>query len=188
MTARDRCGWAASPEMAAYHDAEWGMPLHDDRALFELLTLEGAQAGLSWAIVLRKREGYRAAFEGFDPAVVASYDAARIDALTANPAIVRHRGKIESTVKNARAVLAVQAEFGGFGAYLWQFVDGRPVAVRRPAGELPPARTALSVAISADLKRRGFSFVGSTIIYAFLQASGIVDDHDAGCWRVAHPK
>ncbi len=166
-----------------YHDAEWGVPQHDDRMLFELLTLEGAQAGLSWDTILNKRAGYRAAFANFDPAVVARFDAARIEALVVTPQIVRHRGKIAATVANAAAFLRVQAEFGSFDAYLWKFVDGVPVVTRRPPTEELPGRTDLSDAISADLRKRGFTFVGSTIVYAFLQATGVVDDHRATCFR-----
>jgi DNA-3-methyladenine glycosylase I len=165
--------------MAVYHDTEWGVPQHDDRRLFEMLTLEGAQAGLSWATILRKRDAYRAAFADFDPAVVAGFDAARIEALATDPGIVRHRGKIASTVSNAAAFLAVQREFGSFAAYLWAYVDGRPVVNRATL----PARTELSDRISADLRNRGFKFVGSTIVYAFLQATGVVDDHQEGCFR-----
>ncbi len=178
-----RCPWAKGEPEARYHDTEWGVPQHDDRALFEMLTLEGAQAGLSWSTILRKREGYREAFAGFEPKVVAAFDAARIDALAQNPAIVRHRGKIAATVTNARAVLEAQREFGSFDAYLWGFVERRPVVTRRPFTERLPARTPLSDRISADLRKRGFAFVGTTIVYAYLQAIGVVDDHYAGCFR-----
>jgi DNA-3-methyladenine glycosylase I len=178
-----RCPWATREPAIAYHDAEWGVPQHDDRMLFELLTLEGAQAGLSWDTILNKRAGYRAAFANFDPAVVARFDAARIEELVVNPQIVRHRGKIAATVANAAAFLRVQAEFGSFDAYLWKFVDGVPVVTRRPPTEELPGRTDLSDAISADLRKRGFTFVGSTIVYAFLQATGVVDDHRATCFR-----
>ena len=178
-----RCPWANAPETIVYHDREWGVPEHDDRILFELLTLEGAQAGLSWLTVLRKRVGYRAAFADFDPARVAAFDEARIENLANDASIVRHRGKIAATVKNARAFINVQREFGSFAAYLWAFVDGKPVITRRSAGETLPATTPLSDRVSTDLKRRGFAFVGSTIIYAYLQASGIVDDHSADCFR-----
>ena len=178
-----RCPWAKGEPEARYHDAEWGVPQHEDRALFEMLTLEGAQAGLSWSTILRKREGYREAFAGFEPKAVAAFDTARIDALVQNPAIVRHRGKIAATVANARAVLEVQREFGSFDAYLWGFVERRPVVTRRPFTERLPPRTPLSDRISADLRKRGFAFVGSTIIYAYLQAVGVVDDHYAGCFR-----
>jgi DNA-3-methyladenine glycosylase I len=178
-----RCPWATREPAIAYHDAEWGTPEHDDRKLFELLTLEGAQAGLSWDTILKKRAGYHTAFAAFDPAVVARFDAARIAALVADPGIVRHRGKIAATITNAAAFLRVQHEFGSFATYLWQFVDGEPVVNRRPAGVALPATTALSDRISADLRARGFSFVGSTIVYAFLQATGVVDDHYATCFR-----
>lgn len=177
-----RCRWAgdAGP-MREYHDLEWGRPTHDDRALFELLVLEGAQAGLSWSTVLNKRPAYRLAFDGFDPAVVAGYDEDRQAVLLADPGIVRNRLKVRSAVANAAAFVAVQAEAGSFDAYLWDWVDGRPV-VNRPSspGEIP-ARTPLSDRISKDLRRRGFNFVGTTIIYAYLQATGVVDDHLVGC-------
>ena len=178
-----RCTWANAPETIDYHDREWGVPERDDWKLFELLTLEGAQAGLSWLTILRKRVGYRAAFADFDPACVAAFDAARVEALTVDASIVRHRGKIAATVKNARAYINVQREYGSFAAYLWAFVDGKPVVTRRSASETLPATTALSDRVSADLKRRGFAFVGSTIIYAYLQATGVVDDHCADCFR-----
>jgi DNA-3-methyladenine glycosylase I len=180
-----RCPWARREPEISYHDTEWGVPQRDDRRLFELLTLEGAQAGLSWETILKKRAGYRVAFEGFDPARVAEFDAARIAELAGNPAIVRHRGKIASTVANAAAFLRLQHEFGSFATYLWGFVDGRPLVTRRPATEPLPARTELSDAVSADLRARGFSFVGSTIVYAFLQATGVVDDHRSTCFRAA---
>jgi DNA-3-methyladenine glycosylase I len=180
---RVRCSWARREPETSYHDAEWGVPHHDDRSLFELLTLEGAQAGLSWTTILRKREGYRALFAGFDPAAVAAFDEERIAAIVADPRIVRHRGKIASTVKNAAAFLAVQREFGSFDAYLWGFVAGEPVVTRRPDADELPARTELSDRVSADLRKRGFTFVGSTIVYAYLQATGVVDDHRATCFR-----
>ena len=179
-----RCGWAGSdPAMIAYHDQEWGVPVHDDRVLFEFLTLEGAQAGLSWSTILRKREGYRKAFAGFDPRKVARFDAAKLGKLMQDPGIVRNRLKIESTVGNARALLALQKELGSFDAYLWQFVGGRPI--RRGLGSLRdiPATTPESDAMSKDLKKRGFRFVGSTICYALMQACGLVDDHLRGCFR-----
>jgi len=182
---RPRCPWARNEPEISYHDAEWGTPQHDDRALFELLVLEGAQAGLSWTTILRKRDGYRAAFAMFDPAVVAGFDAERIAALTADPAIVRNRAKIASAVRNAAAFLAVQREFGSFDAYLWAFAGGAPIVTRRADAEDLPARTDLSDRLSADLKQRGFNFVGSTIVYAFLQATGVVDDHRASCFRAA---
>jgi len=168
--------------MARYHDEEWGRPVHDDRRLFEMLTLEGAQAGLSWSTILRKRAGYRRAFANFNPARVARFDADRRAALMRNQAIVRNRLKIDSTVSNARAFLAVQREFGSFDRYLWSFTGGR-AQVARPRRRRPPARTPLSDAISRDLVKRGFRFVGSTIVYAFLQAVGVVDDHAAECFR-----
>ncbi len=178
-----RCSWATTEAAIAYHDAEWGVPQHDDRMLFELLTLEGAQAGLSWETVLQKRAGYRALFADFDPVVVARYDDARLAELATDPRIVRHRGKIASTVTNARAFLAVQEECGTFDAYLWSFVNGRPVVTRRAAGEPLPSTTPLAARISADLRTRGFTFVGPTIVYAYLQATGVVDDHAATCFR-----
>jgi DNA-3-methyladenine glycosylase I len=178
-----RCSWAQAQPEIDYHDTEWGVPVHDDRRLFEMLTLEGAQAGLSWRTILQKRAGYRAAFGGFEPAAVAAFAAARVDALVADPRIVRHRGKIEATVGNAHAFLAVQQQHGSFAAWLWGFVDGRPVVTRWRPGEGPPARTALSDRVSAELRQRGFRFVGSTIVYAYLQAVGVVDDHQAGCFR-----
>ena len=181
-----RCGWASTPLLAEYHDAEWGVPQHDDRMLFEMLTLEGAQAGLSWTVVLRKRAGYRAAFAGFDPAAVAGFSETQIDALATDPGIVRHRGKIAATVSNAQAFLAVQREFGSFDAYLWGFVDGQPVVTRGAAGEPGLVRTELSDRVSKDLIRRGFKFVGTTIVYAYLQATGVVDGHQAGCRSVVH--
>jgi DNA-3-methyladenine glycosylase I len=179
-----RCPWPGSdPLYQAYHDREWGVPVHDDRLLFEFLTLEGAQAGLSWITILRKREAYRAAFAGFDPEVVARFDEARVAELLANPGIVRNRLKVESTVSNARAFLKVQEEFGSFAAYQWRFVDGRPRQnVRRSLVEIP-ASTPESDAMSRDLKRRGFRFVGSTICYAHMQAIGMVNDHTVDCFR-----
>jgi DNA-3-methyladenine glycosylase I len=180
-----RCSWAAREPALSYHDTEWGVAQHDERLLFELLTLEGAQAGLSWDTILRKRDGYRAAFAGFDPAAVAGFDAGRIAALQANAQIVRHRAKIASTISNAAAFLRVAAEFGSFDAYLWGFVGGQPVVTRRAEHEPLPASTALSDTISADLRARGFTFVGPTIVYAFLQATGVVDDHRADCFRAA---
>ena len=185
MTAPVRCAWPRAPLDVAYHDAEWGVPLHDDQALFELLTLEGAQAGLSWSTILKKREGYRAAFAGFDVERVARFTTADVERLVLDPAIVRHRQKIESAVTNARAVLAVRESFGSFDAYLWRFVGGAPrVNWWRTPGEVP-ARTAESDALSRDLLGRGFKFVGSTICYAFMQATGMVNDHTVDCFR--HP-
>ena len=184
VSARARCGWArdADPESQRYHDEEWGRPVHDDRRLFEMLTLEGAQAGLSWRTILRKRAGYRRAFARFDPRKVARFDARRRAALMRDPGIVRNRLKIESAVSNARAFLAVQREFGSFDRYLWAFVGGEPLVSRRRGARLP-ARTALSDRISRDLGGRGFRFVGTTIVYAFLQAVGVVDDHSRSCFR-----
>ena len=167
----------------AYHDEEWGVPSHDDRHLFELLVLEGAQAGLSWATILRKREGYKEAFAGFDPARVAKFGRGDVERLLANPAIVRNRLKVESAVTNAACVLEVQEEFGSLDAYLWQFVDGKPHVGRwRALGEIP-AETAESKAMSKDLKKRGFRFVGPTVCYAFMQAAGLVNDHTTTCFR-----
>jgi DNA-3-methyladenine glycosylase I len=169
--------------MVAYHDEEWGTPHHDDRALFELLTLEGAQAGLSWSTVLRKREGYRRAFAGFDAARVARFGEREVERLLLDASIVRNRAKIESTVTNARAIADVAREWGSFDAYVWSFTGGKQVRERRPALADIPAETALSREMSRDMKRRGFRFVGPTTLYAFMQASGIVDDHVDGCFR-----
>lgn len=181
-----RCAWCgADPLYQAYHDTEWGVPLHDDRALFELLTLEGAQAGLSWLTVLKKREGYREAFAGFDPAIVARFTEADQARLMANPGIVRNRLKISSTIDNARAFLAIQAEFGSFDAWLWRFVDGQPIQNRLASLADAQASTPLSDALSKALKQRGFRFVGSTICYAFMQAAGLVNDHTTDCF--CHP-
>ena len=179
-----RCAWCgADPLYQAYHDTEWGVPLHDDQALFELLTLEGAQAGLSWITVLRKRETYRQAFAGFDPAVVARFTEADQAALMLNPGIVRNRLKISSTIDNARAFLAIQAEFGSFDAWLWRFVEGRPIQNSLRSLADAQASTALSDELSKALKKRGFRFVGSTICYAFMQAAGLVNDHTTDCFR-----
>lgn len=180
---RPRCRWATGPWLTPYHDAEWGVALHDDRALFELLCLEGAQAGLSWEIILRKRNAYRIAFAGFDPAVVATFDDACIDALATDAGIVRHRGKIASAVANARAFLTIQESHGSFDAWLWAFVDGKPQPTRRRGAERPAATSPLSDRVSKELRRRGFGFVGSTIIQAYLQAAGLIDDHDPDCFR-----
>jgi len=181
---RPRCAWAQTPLSIAYHDREWGVPVHDDRVLFEFLTLEGAQAGLSWETILKKRESYRHAFADFDPAAVARFRPARIESLMADPGIVRNRLKILSTVGNARAFLAVQKEFGSFDRYVWRFLDGTP-RVNRPSSmrEVPP-RTPESDALSRDLLARGFKFVGSTICYAFMQAVGLVNDHTVDCFRL----
>lgn len=179
-----RCAWCGTdPLYQAYHDTEWGVPLHDDRALFELLTLEGAQAGLSWITVLKKRDNYRRAFANFDPEAVARFGDAETAALLANPGIVRNRLKIASTIANARAFLAIQAEFGSFDAWLWGFVEGCPIDERRADIGAVPASTPLSDALSKALKKRGFRFVGSTICYAFLQAAGLVNDHTVDCFR-----
>jgi DNA-3-methyladenine glycosylase I len=169
--------------MIRYHDLEWGVPLHDDRRLFELLILEGAQAGLSWSTILRKRDEYRRAFDGFDPAIVARYGKANVRSLLANGGIVRNRLKIESTVSNAAAFLEVSQKFGSFDAYIWRFVGGEPVVNRRRSMKQVPPRTALSDTMSKDLKQRGFRFTGSTICYAFMQAAGMVNDHVVGCFR-----
>jgi DNA-3-methyladenine glycosylase I len=166
----------------AYHDTEWGVPVHDDRVLFEFLTLEGAQAGLSWSTILRKRENYRRAFAAFDPKKVARFTAARKKLLMKDEGIVRNRLKIDSTVTNARAFLALQKEFGSFDRYVWAFVGGKPLQNRRKGNDIP-ARTAQSDALSRDLQKRGFRFVGSTICYAFMQATGLVNDHLVGCYR-----
>jgi DNA-3-methyladenine glycosylase I len=182
--ARTRCAWAgADPLYRAYHDREWGRPVRDDRVLFEFLVLEGAQAGLSWITILRKREAYRRAFSGFDPRRVARYTPARVRALMRDAGIVRNRLKLESAVTNARAFLAVQREFGSFSRYLWCFVDGRPVVNRPRSLQEVPASTPLSGRISKDLGKRGFRFVGPTIVYAYLQAVGVVDDHTRDCFR-----
>lgn len=178
-----RCRWARTPLSIAYHDVEWGVPVHDDRLLFEFLTLEGAQAGLSWETILKKREAYRRAFRGFDPARVARFSAAQVDRLLEDPGIVRNRLKVNSTVGNAKAFLAVQQEFGSFTAYLWGFVGGSPRVNRWGTLQQVPARTAESDALSRDLVRRGFKFVGSTICYAFMQAVGVVNDHTIDCFR-----
>ena len=178
-----RCPWATREPSISYHDAEWGRPVRDERQLFELLTLEGAQAGLSWETILKKRAGYRAAFAGFDPAAVAAFSSARVDALVLDAGIVRHRGKIAATVSNAVAFVGVQREFGSFATFLWGFVQGVPVVSRRPFTQALPARTDLSDRVSAALRERGFTFVGSTIVYAFLQATGVVDDHYRRCFR-----
>ena len=182
-----RCAWAAGGDelMLAYHDEEWGTPSHDDGHLFELLTLEGAQAGLSWTTILRKREGYRQAFAGFDPEAVARFTPRDVDRLLADPGIVRNRAKVESTVSNARQVLAVQEELGSLDAYLWSFVEGTPIQNRWRSLRDLPAETAESKALSKDLKRRGFRFVGPTICYAFMQAVGLVNDHTVDCFRYA---
>ena len=180
-----RCAWAAKEPMIRYHDEEWGVPLHDDRRLFEMLILEGAQAGLSWDTILNKRESYRRAFDEFDPPAIAKYDEQDVTRLLSDPGIVRNRLKVRSAIQNARAFLAVQEEYGSFDAYIWQFVRGRPRRNDRRSLEELPARTAESDAMSKDLKKRGFNFVGSTICYAFMQAVGMVNDHMMDCFRYA---
>jgi DNA-3-methyladenine glycosylase I len=185
MAEKKRCTWASGlddPEYIRYHDEEWGRPSHDDRHLFEMLILEGAQAGLSWSTILHKRANYRKAFSSFDPKKVARFDAKRRAVLMNDAGIVRNRLKIDSTVTNAQAFLQVQKEFGSFDRYLWGFVDGKPVVDIRPRGERLPASTDLSDQIAKDLKKRGFRFVGTTIIYAFLQAVGVVNDHSRECF------
>src|SRR5882672_4231577 len=176
-----RCAWARNPLAIAYHDKEWGVPVRNDRKLFEFLILEGAQAGLSWDTILAKRENYRKAFDGFDPKKIARYSTKKKQTLLRNPGIVRNRLKIESAVVNARCFLALQKECGSFSAFLWRFVGGRPLRLRR--GAAVPARTGVSDALSKDLRRRGFKFVGSTIMYAFMQATGLANDHTAQCFR-----
>ena len=180
-----RCDWGQSPEMIAYHDTEWGVPVHDDRTHFEFLVLEGAQAGLSWITILKRRDGYRKAFAAFDPAKVARFTPARVEKLLTDPGIIRNRAKVESAVRNARAVLAVQKEFGSFDAYLWGFVGGRPLVNKwRRIAQVPPTSPE-SEAMSADMRRRGFGFVGPTVCYAHLQATGLVNDHLVSCFRYA---
>jgi DNA-3-methyladenine glycosylase I len=181
--AKCRCAWAREEPNIHYHDAEWGVPQHDDRVLFEFLILEGAQAGLSWTTILKKRENYRAAYEGFDVRRVAKFDDRKAAQLLGNPGIVRNRLKVAAAVTNARAFLAVQKEFGSFDAYVWQFVGGRPKQNARASMKDLPARTPESDALSKDLLRRGFKFVGSTICYAFMQAVGMVNDHTVDCFR-----
>ena len=185
MHSVSRCAWPQSELDIAYHDAEWGVPVHDDQRFFEFLVLEGAQAGLSWSTILRKREGYRRAFAGFDPARVARFTPAREAKLLLDPGIVRHRQKISSAVTNARAFLTVQKEFGTFDTWIWGFVGGHPLLKTWSVPDQPPARTPESDAMSHDLKRRGFKFVGSTICYAFMQATGLVNDHTVKCFRRA---
>jgi DNA-3-methyladenine glycosylase I len=179
----NRCSWPTNDLAIEYHDREWGVPLHDDRGLFEFLILEGAQAGLSWDTILRKRDAYRKAFNDFDPAKVARYTDARREKLLLNEGIIRNRLKIASAVSNARAFLKVQKEFGTFDAYIWSFVDGKPLDGKRTGLGDVPAKTDISDTISKDLKKRGFNFVGSTIMYAFMQATGMVNDHSIDCFR-----
>jgi DNA-3-methyladenine glycosylase I len=178
-----RCSWATNDLSIRYHDEEWGVPVHDDRLLFEFLILEGAQAGLSWNTILQKRDNYRSAFDGFDPQLVARYDRRKVQSLLKNPGIVRNRLKIASTVRNAKAFLKVQDEFGSFDRYIWMFVGGKPLVNSWRQLQKIPARTPESDAMSTDLKKRGFNFVGSTICYAFMQATGMVNDHMIDCFR-----
>jgi DNA-3-methyladenine glycosylase I len=178
-----RCHWASNALNIPYHDQEWGVPLHDDAKLFELLILEGAQAGLSWDTILQKRARYREVFDGFDPEKVARYDKNKVRQLLADAGIIRNRLKIDSTISNARSFLKIQEEFGTFDAYIWRFVDGRPKQNAWKTHQRVPARTAESDAMSKDLKKRGFRFVGSTICYAFMQATGMVNDHVVNCFR-----
>ena len=185
MDQQVRCSWARNDLAIRYHDREWGVPVHDDRRLFEFLILEGAQAGLSWDTILRKRENYRAAFDGFDPKIVARYNAKKVRSLMKDEGIVRNRLKIASAISNAHAMLAVTKEFGTFDRYIWQFVGGAPLTNAWTKSGQMPARTAESDAMSKDLKKRGFRFVGSTICYAFMQAVGLVNDHLVTCFRYA---
>jgi len=181
-----RCAWClGSAVYMRYHDREWGVPVHDDRTQFEFLLLEGAQAGLSWSTILHKRDAYRAAFANFDAAEVARFGASRIEALLADPGIVRNRLKVEAAINNARRFLAVQEEFSTFDAYIWRFVEGRPIQNRRRSLKQVPATTKESDALSKDLKQRGFKFVGSTIVYSHMQATGMVNDHLVACFRHA---
>ena len=193
MTGREtdttRCAWCGeNPAMIAYHDKEWGVPVHDDRTLFEFLILEGAQAGLSWQTILNKRENYRKAFDNFDPRIIAKYGEKDIARLLADAGIVRNRLKVASTIQNARILLEVQREFGSFDAYVWQFVNGRPIDKKIRTIKDIPATSKESDAMSKDLLKRGFKFVGSTICYAFMQATGMVNDHEVGCFRYTEVK
>lgn len=186
MTEKPRCAWCGTePFYVDYHDAEWGVPLHDERGLFEFLILEGAQAGLSWATILKKREGYRRAFDGFDAEKVARYGETDVARLLADPGIVRNRLKVAAAIGNARATLKIREEFGGLDAYFWRFVDGRPIVNAWRELSQVPARTQLSDALSKDMQQRGFKFVGSTIVYAHMQATGMVNDHLVDCFRHA---
>lgn len=182
---KKRCPWAVSELSQAYHDQEWGVPVHDDRRLFEFLILEGAQAGLSWETILRKRENYRRAFAGFDAAKVARFDARRVEQLLSDPGLVRNRLKVDSAIGNARALLKIQEEFGSFDKFVWNFVDGKPIRHGWRAIDQVPAKTIESAAMSKELGARGFRFVGSTICYAFMQATGLVNDHLKSCFRSA---
>ena len=183
MKTIQRCPWPTEEKMIRYHDEEWGVPVHDDRLLFEFLILEGAQAGLSWSTVLKKRENYRAAFDNFDAEKIARYGAKKTAQLLNNPGIIRNRLKIHATIQNAKSFLKVREEFGSFDAYLWRFVDGKPIVNRFKNMKQVPARTKISDAMSKDLLARGFKFVGSTICYAFMQATGMVNDHLVDCFR-----
>lgn len=184
MTTSGRCAWSVTdPLMIEYHDSEWGVPLHDDRKLFEFLVLEGMQAGLSWATVLRKRENFRRAFHDFDPEIVARYTAKDVKRLLADPGIIRNRLKIEAAITNASAFLAIRREFGSFDRYIWGFIGGRPIRHKLKSLKKMPVTTSESARISRDLKRRGFKFVGSTIVYAHMQATGMVNDHIVDCFR-----
>lgn len=185
MDTKKRCDWVPldNPLYVKYHDEEWGVPVHDDRLLFEFLLLEGAQAGLSWLTVLKKRENYREAFDRFDPVKVAMYEKEKIEELLQNPGIIRNRRKVEAAVTNARAFLEVQAEYGSFDAYIWNFVDGKPIVNQWKSIKEVPAKTPLSDSISKELVRKGFKFVGSTIVYAHMQATGMVNDHTVDCFR-----
>jgi DNA-3-methyladenine glycosylase I len=187
-TQKSRCEWATTELGIIYHDTEWGLPLHDDRALFELLILEGAQAGLSWSTILNKREGYRRAFDKFDARRIARYDPRKVKQLLGNAEIVRNRLKINAAIQNAKAFLAAKKEFGSFDAYLWQFVGNRPIQNTWRSLREIPARTVESDTMSKDLAKRGFKFVGSTICYAFMQATGMVNDHVVGCFRYGEVK
>jgi len=187
MPDKPRCDWARNELAIAYHDREWGRPVHDDRIFFEFLVLEGAQAGLSWDTILRKRENYRRAFADFDPRRVARFDAKKVQALLQNDGIIRNRLKVESTIDNARAFLAIQKEFGSFDRYVWEFVGGRPKVNHWTSIKDVPASTPESDTLSKDLKKRGFRFVGTTIVYAFMQATGLVNDHLTRCFRHGRP-
>jgi DNA-3-methyladenine glycosylase I len=184
MSPRERCAWCGTDERyVAYHDQEWGVPVWDDRTLFEFLILEGAHAGLSWSTILNKREGYRRLYDGFDPQIVARYDEAKRSELLSDPAVVRNRAKVAASIGNAKAFLEVQAEFGSFSDYIWRFTDGRPIQNRWMTLAEIPAKTSLAETISKDLKKRGFKFVGPTIVYAHMQATGMVNDHIVSCFR-----
>jgi len=184
MTSIKRCTWTGTdPLMIAYHDTEWGVPLHDDRKIYEFLVLEGMQAGLSWSTILRKRENFRAAFRGFDPAAVSNYGSREMDRLMADPGIIRNRVKLQAAINNAEKFLQVQKEFGSFDRYIWGFVGGKPIRHRFRKDSEIPAVSPESDRLSRDMKQRGFKFVGSTIIYAHMQATGMVNDHLAGCFR-----